>query len=116
MNFTAFSLTSLGDYIGALTQLAGAKELFSMCGIIRGNLYHSIMTSQAEIHLQKSEYADARSIYAMTLQDSLLDPNSSSYGYALLNLSEVGVLVGATTDTVHRTLDRAQEIFTGVKN
>ncbi|KAJ7717145.1 hypothetical protein B0H16DRAFT_1800132 [Mycena metata] len=85
-----------------------------MCGITGGQLYQSILNSQAEIHLQKSEYAEARSIYAMTLEDTLLDPNSTSYGFALLNLSLVGVLVGATMAPVH--LDRAQEIFTCMKH
>ncbi|KAJ7027009.1 hypothetical protein C8F04DRAFT_99716 [Mycena alexandri] len=52
----------------------------------------------------------------MSLQDKLLDPSSSVYGFTLLNLSLVDVLIGATTDTVHLTLDRAQEIFTGRKH
>ncbi|KAJ7735033.1 hypothetical protein B0H16DRAFT_135592 [Mycena metata] len=116
MHITALSLTALGDYIGSLTQLTRARELLSLCGITSGHLYHHIMTSQAEIHLQKSEYAKARSIYAMILQDNLLDSSSSLYGFALLNLSLISVLIGATTDTVHHTLDQAQEIFTGVKH
>ncbi|KAJ7046009.1 hypothetical protein C8F04DRAFT_1322472, partial [Mycena alexandri] len=47
--------------------------------------------------------------------DNLLDPSSYLYGLALLNLSVISVLIGATTNTVHHTLDRAQEIFTGMK-
>ncbi|KAJ7722693.1 hypothetical protein B0H16DRAFT_1699218 [Mycena metata] len=116
MNLIALSLTSLGDYVGGLTQLMKAREFLGMCGITRGQLHHNILNSQAEIHLQKSEYAEARSIHVMSLQSDLLDPGSSFYGSALLNLSLISVLIGATTDTVHHTLDQAHEIFTGVKH
>ncbi|KAJ7735061.1 hypothetical protein B0H16DRAFT_136049 [Mycena metata] len=116
MNLTAVSLIDLGDYRGALTQLTRARELLSLCGITSGSLCHHAMNSRAEIHLRKSEYAEARSIHAMTLQDNLLDSSSSVHGFALLNLSLIGVLIGATTDTVHHTLDRAQEIFTGMEH
>ncbi|KAJ7724012.1 hypothetical protein B0H16DRAFT_1786551 [Mycena metata] len=59
--------------------------------------------------------AEARSIYEMNLQDNELDPSSSLYGSVLLNLSLINVLIGATTDTVNLTLDRAQEIFSDMK-
>ncbi|KAJ7715241.1 hypothetical protein B0H16DRAFT_1701747 [Mycena metata] len=116
MHITALCLTSLGDYMGALTQLTRARELLSMCGITSGQLHYTILNSQAAIHLQKSEYAEASSIYAMILQDNLLDPSSYLYGFALLHLSLVGVLVGATITPVRLTLDRAQDIFTGMKH
>ncbi|KAJ7758309.1 hypothetical protein B0H16DRAFT_1689329 [Mycena metata] len=116
MHITALSLTSLGDYMGALTQLTRARELLSMCGITSGQLHYTIRNSQAAIHLQKSEYTEASSIYAIILQDNLLDPSSYLYGFALLHLSLVGVLIGATNDTVHHTLDQAQDIFTGMKH
>ncbi|KAJ7717788.1 hypothetical protein B0H16DRAFT_434441 [Mycena metata] len=116
MHITALSLIGLGDYVGDLTQLNRAKELLSVCGITSGSLYHSISTCQAEIHLQKSEYAEARSIHAMTLQNTLLDPPSDSSGFALLNLSEIDVLIGAIKETVHLTLHRARGILTDLKN
>ncbi|KAJ7712272.1 hypothetical protein B0H16DRAFT_578832 [Mycena metata] len=116
MHITASSLTGLGDYMGAVTQFTKARELLSICGITSGQLHHGILNSQARIHLEKSEYAEARSIYVMHLQDNLLDPSSQFNGFALLNLSMIGVLIGATTNTVHLTLDRAQEIFTGMKH
>ncbi|KAJ7735030.1 hypothetical protein B0H16DRAFT_135502 [Mycena metata] len=115
IHITALSLTSLGHYMGADTQLTRARELLSLCGITSGQLCHNIMTSHAEIHLQKSEYSEARSIYVTMLQDNLLDPSSYVCGLALLNLSLVGVLIGATVAIVHLTLDRAQEVFTGMK-
>ncbi|KAJ7732013.1 hypothetical protein B0H16DRAFT_1468818 [Mycena metata] len=116
MRITASSLTCLGDYKGALSQLTRAMELLSMCGITRGQMHHNILNAQAEIHLQKSEYAEARSIYAMNSQDNLLNPSSEFNGLALLNLSLISVLIGATVATVHLTLDRAQEIFTDMKH
>ncbi|KAJ7735057.1 hypothetical protein B0H16DRAFT_1765640 [Mycena metata] len=115
MRIIALSLTALGDYTGSVTQLTRARELFSLCRITSGQLHHNILNSQAEIHLQKSEYAEARSIYTMSIQDNLVDPSSLLCGLTLLNLSLISVLIGAT-DTVHHTLDRAQEVFTGTKH
>ncbi|KAJ7763293.1 hypothetical protein B0H16DRAFT_1804266 [Mycena metata] len=116
MKITALSLTRLGDYASAGTQLTRGRELLSMCGITSGQLYHNIMTSEAEIHLQKSEYSEARSIYTMTLQDPLLEPDSGSCGIALLNLSEIDVLISTTKEPVHLNLQRAQKIFTGMEH
>ncbi|KAJ7763455.1 hypothetical protein B0H16DRAFT_1455298 [Mycena metata] len=115
MRRTALSLTALGDYVGSLTQLNRARELLNVCGMTSGILDHMISHSQAEIYLRKSEYVEARSIHAMTLQDTRLDPSAESYGFALLNLSEIDILIGATKETVHLTLGRARKIFTAVK-
>ncbi|KAJ7720182.1 hypothetical protein B0H16DRAFT_1793701 [Mycena metata] len=115
MYTTSASLTALGDYVGSLTQLNRARELLNVCGLTSGCLYHDISNSQAEIHLQKSEYAEARSIHVKTLQNTLLDPNSPSYAITLRNISEIDVLIGATKETVHLTLNRARKIFTDMK-
>ncbi|KAJ7734805.1 hypothetical protein B0H16DRAFT_1766878 [Mycena metata] len=116
MHQTAVSLTRLGDYVGSLSQLNRARAVLSLCGITSGFVYYEISGSQAEIHLQKSEYTEARSIHAMALQDTLLDPCAEVYGVALLSLSEIDVLMGETKEMVHLTLNRARKIFTDIKN
>ncbi|KAJ7028895.1 hypothetical protein C8F04DRAFT_48123 [Mycena alexandri] len=52
----------------------------------------------------------------LTLQDALLDPSSTTCAVALLNLSEIDVLIGAVKETVHLTLAQAREILTDMKN
>ncbi|KAJ7728887.1 hypothetical protein B0H16DRAFT_1428417, partial [Mycena metata] len=110
----AACLVSLGNYTGGIVQLTKAKELLSVCGITGGPVHHQISTTQAEIYMQKSEYPEARSIHMMALQDTVVDPSSSSYANVLLNIALIDVLIGASKEIIEKNLDTARKIFTNV--
>jgi predicted negative regulator of RcsB-dependent stress response len=87
-----------------------ARDLLGLCGMSHGNLDHQIMNSQAEIHKIKSEYVEARKIHnsileAITIQDPY------SYGFALLNIAEIDVLIGALKNDVQRNCDKARKML-----
>jgi uncharacterized small protein (DUF1192 family) len=74
-----------------------------------GYLDHQIMTTQAEIHRLKSEYVEAHSIHnSILVEASIQDPHS--YGFALLNVTEIDVLIGAPKDDVWRNCDSQKNI------
>ncbi|KAJ7142706.1 hypothetical protein C8R44DRAFT_726036 [Mycena epipterygia] len=67
------------------------------------------MTSEAETHMLKSEYAKARSIHAKMvskIQDMF------DYAFNLVNLTEIDIIIGASLQDVHENLDKARESFT----
>jgi hypothetical protein len=69
-----------------------------------------MMNKQAEIHRLKSEYVEARSIHTGILEGtSIQEPHS--YGFALLNVAEIDVLIGAPKDDVQRNCDRARKVL-----
>jgi hypothetical protein len=67
------------------------------------------MNTQAEIPRLKSEYAEARSIQIRILEGSAQDPYR--YGWALLNVAEMDVLIGAPKDEVQKNCDRARKML-----
>ncbi|KAJ7923750.1 hypothetical protein B0H13DRAFT_1864556 [Mycena leptocephala] len=97
----------LGNYTKAMSLCIRARDLLGLCGMSHGSLDHSIMNAQAEIHQFKSEYVEARSIHNTILEGTTMqDPYN--YGFALLNVAEIDVLIGAPKDDVQRNCDRAK--------
>lgn len=76
-----------------------------------GDLDHSIMNNQAEIHRLKSEYVEARSINISILQAASVDHDPYVHALTLLNIAEMDVFIGAPKEDVQRSCDIAREIF-----
>jgi tetratricopeptide (TPR) repeat protein len=101
---------TLGNYIKAMSLCLRARDLLGLCGMSHGHLDHDIMTVQAEVYRHKSEYVQAHSIHTRILEGTTIqDPYS--YGYALLNVAEIDVLIGAPKNDVQRNCDRARKML-----
>ncbi|KAJ7333994.1 hypothetical protein DFH08DRAFT_1083482 [Mycena albidolilacea] len=94
----ALCSTALGDYKSSILRLQRAKDLMELCGMSAAS--DSILSSRAEVHLLKSEYAEARSIHVQLI-DNTPQNNTYSHGFAL---------IGAYGDVLPN-LDRATAIF-----
>jgi tetratricopeptide (TPR) repeat protein len=101
---------TLGNYMKAMILCLRARDLLVLCGMSHGSLDHNIMSTQAEIHRLKSEYVEARRIHTMILEGSTIQ-NPCSYGFALLNVAEIDVLIGAPKNDVQRNCDRASKML-----
>ncbi|KAJ7848695.1 hypothetical protein B0H13DRAFT_2403973 [Mycena leptocephala] len=100
---------TLGNYTKAMSLCIRARDLVGLCGMSHGTLDLGIMNKQAEIHWLKSEYVEAHSIHTRILEGTTIqDPYN--YGWALLNVAEIDVLIGAPKDDVQRNCDRARKI------
>jgi tetratricopeptide (TPR) repeat protein len=69
------------------------------------------MNTQAEIHKRKSEYAAAHSTHSRILQETSVTQDFYGYGFALLNVAEIDVDIGATKEDVQGVYEKAREIF-----
>ncbi|KAJ7797692.1 hypothetical protein B0H13DRAFT_1934059, partial [Mycena leptocephala] len=106
---------TLGNYTKAMSFCMRARNLLGLCVMSDGNLDHLIMNSQAEIHKLKSEYIEARRINTGILEATpIQDPYN--YGFALLCVAEIDVLIGAPKDDVQRNCDRARKMLDTVDN
>ncbi|KAJ7907787.1 hypothetical protein B0H13DRAFT_1879242 [Mycena leptocephala] len=75
-----------------------------------GTLDYNIWNTQAEIHKLKSEYVETRSIHTRILEGTTIqDPYS--YGWALLNVAEIDLLIGPLANDVQRNCDRARKML-----
>ncbi|KAJ7907806.1 hypothetical protein B0H13DRAFT_1879258 [Mycena leptocephala] len=109
LNIEATCCYTLGNHIKAMSLCIRARDLLGLCGMSHGALDYNIMNTQAEIHRLKSEYAEARSIQIGILEGSTQDPRR--YGWALLNVAEIDVLIGAPKDEVQKNCDRARKML-----
>jgi tetratricopeptide (TPR) repeat protein len=102
-----------GDYRNSIFHLQRAKEILGICGMHGGIADGNIESSRAEIHQLKSEYTDARSIHTHILQHS--DQNPLLNGWALVNIAQIDVMIGATVETVQKNLTEAKARFSTAK-
>jgi ATP/maltotriose-dependent transcriptional regulator MalT len=100
--------TQLGDYPNSIVDLHREKEILGSCGW-RNYLYCPIAVEEAEVHVLKSEYTDARRINTQILQHAGQDPYM--YACALVNIAEVDVIIGAPEQDVQQNLNEATKIF-----
>jgi tetratricopeptide (TPR) repeat protein len=110
LHIEAICCYTLGNYTKAMFLCIRARELLGFCGMSHGNLDHSIMNAQAEIHWFKSEYVDARSIHIKILEETTMQ-NLYNYGFALINVTEIDVLIGAPKNDVRRNCDRVRKML-----
>ncbi|KAF8189213.1 hypothetical protein K438DRAFT_1833140 [Mycena galopus ATCC 62051] len=85
----------LGDYQNSMAQLHRAAELLHICGLSGGLLAHRITLAQAEIHLLKSEYTEARHLSVN----------------ALFNVGLIDVNINKAKEDIYHKLQVAQEIM-----
>ncbi|KAJ7333393.1 hypothetical protein DFH08DRAFT_1021040 [Mycena albidolilacea] len=102
----------LGNFLQAMDSLHRSRMILGICGLAGANLDHGLAILQGEIHLLKSEYAQARSIHSQIVATASRDPNEYAYAYAisLLNIAHIDAMCGDTRDMYHK-LNQAKEIF-----
>ncbi|KAJ7875680.1 hypothetical protein B0H13DRAFT_2549611 [Mycena leptocephala] len=91
-----------GNYQDSIIQLQRAREILGICGMSGGDIDYAITTIQAEVHLRKSEYAEARSIHTKIVKNSSVDVRS--HIYAPLNIAIIDVIIGAAEQERERHL------------
>jgi tetratricopeptide (TPR) repeat protein len=103
--------TYLGDLKQSMAQLEKCREILSICGLSGGQLDYASTISQAENHLLKSEYAQARNIYIKIVETSSPNQNVVSYVTALLNIAQIDTKIGGDAEDVYHKLNQARKIF-----
>ncbi|KAJ7135725.1 hypothetical protein C8R44DRAFT_848591 [Mycena epipterygia] len=107
----ALCCNDLGDYKNSSSLTCRAKKLLSLCGMSGGTLEQSIMNTQAELHLMKSEYVEARNIHTHILQNTSEEQDEYNYAFVLLNIAQIDVIIGADEHDVEKNLEEAKIIF-----
>ncbi|KAJ7302385.1 hypothetical protein DFH08DRAFT_826711 [Mycena albidolilacea] len=101
----------LGDYQESMAQLHRARKIIGICGLSEGYLDRGITLDQAEIHLLKSEYVQARSIFSQVVEATSADQNAHAYACALLSIALIDVKIGVAADNVYQNLNKAKDIL-----
>ncbi|KAJ7095613.1 hypothetical protein C8R44DRAFT_951063 [Mycena epipterygia] len=112
----AMALYSLGHYNQTLVVCHAGRRLLDMCGLSGGPADRDLMSTAAEVHLLKSEYAEARSIQMTIAHETSPEQNVYNHAYALFNIAQIDVIIGASEHDVHQNLNIARRIFTTMKS
>jgi hypothetical protein len=88
-----------------------ARDLLARCGMSGGVVSHGLTISEAEAHMLKSQYLEARNILVQALQTISAGQDLCEYGMVQLNLAQIDVCVGATQTTIQQEIDKAKTIF-----
>ncbi|KAJ7354283.1 hypothetical protein DFH08DRAFT_984664 [Mycena albidolilacea] len=103
--------TTLGNYQNSVACLHTAQHILGLCGLSGGSLDYNIRICQADVHLRKSEYTQARNIHFEMAETTSNDPTAEGYALALLNIAQVDVIIGASGQDIRKGLDDARSVF-----
>ncbi|KAJ7752592.1 hypothetical protein B0H16DRAFT_1723523 [Mycena metata] len=103
---------SLGDFREAAALCAEARELFRACGLEGGMADIKVQIYQAEIHVLRTQYLDARAI-----NESILASDSRSLfrdAFTHLNLALIDIAIDGAPETIHLNVNIAREYFSSL--
>jgi tetratricopeptide (TPR) repeat protein len=109
LQIEAICCYTLGNYAKAMSLCIRARDLLALCGMSHGTFDYDIMNCQGEIHQGKSEYVEAYSIHTRILEGITIQ-DTYNYAFALLNVAEIGVLIGAPKNDVQRNCDSQKDV------
>ncbi|KAF8147946.1 hypothetical protein K438DRAFT_1779810 [Mycena galopus ATCC 62051] len=101
----------LGSYAQSLSLSKKARELLRVCGMSGGQLDYTIMSNQAEVHLVKSEYVEARDIHREILKDRSIEQDAYQHAMILLNIAQVDVQMNSSRPVVQSNIGAASVLF-----
>ncbi|KAK7044337.1 NB-ARC domain-containing protein [Favolaschia claudopus] len=104
---------SLGDLKPCLSLCAEAQALLTFCGMQDTNLDLVLLGSLGNVHLQKTEFAEAKTLYSRTSsvkQAPLVD------AYDRLNLTIIDNETGEATGQVQQQLDGIKAVFESIRH
>ncbi|KAJ7462879.1 hypothetical protein FB451DRAFT_1370816 [Mycena latifolia] len=98
---------SCGDIRNAVILCQRAQKLLELCGTTTGGAYMTLLQDLGEAQLLKSEYSEARDIHMQLARDAQ-DPYD--YAWALLNIAQLDIIIGASKQDVLSNLDKAMAL------
>jgi tetratricopeptide (TPR) repeat protein len=106
----ALCSTHLGNFPQAIDSVHRGRMILGICGLAGGYLDRRLAIEQGEIHFQKSEYAQARSIHSQIVATVSPDQDAYAHAMSLLNCVHIDTICGDMQDVYHK-LNQAKEIF-----
>ncbi|KAJ7234164.1 hypothetical protein B0H12DRAFT_1076399 [Mycena haematopus] len=102
--------TFLGNYQASVVQLHRARKFIEIWGMPAGRVAHRVTLFEAEVHLLKTEYAQANRIFSDILATTSLGQDSEAYTHSLINIAYLDIQIGGSAEIVHKKLNTTIEI------
>ncbi|KAJ6464348.1 hypothetical protein C8R45DRAFT_1107256 [Mycena sanguinolenta] len=112
LRMEAVACVSLGAFRDGVQLCSRSRGLLDRCGHGSESEAHDVlMNTEAELHMYKSEYLEARQIHARIVQEVSKENSPYNYALALQNVAAIDVMIGAEAGGVIAKLDEAGAIF-----
>ncbi|KAJ7459691.1 hypothetical protein FB451DRAFT_1563419 [Mycena latifolia] len=112
MRAQALSCVALGDFKHGAALCAEARKLLLACALGGGDLDLALMSLEAEILYQKSEYAESLAIHRTSASLTSTTARPVDHAYALVNIATIEIITGISDESVLEHLNGARDIFT----
>ncbi|KAJ7482712.1 hypothetical protein FB451DRAFT_1442334 [Mycena latifolia] len=99
-----------GDIQNAIFFCQRARNLLELCGTTTSRADTSLLQDLAETHFLKSEYAEAHNIYTQLARDAAAQ-DLFNYAWALLSITQLDVILGASKQDVLPNLENAKRLL-----
>ncbi|KAJ7142604.1 hypothetical protein C8R44DRAFT_725941 [Mycena epipterygia] len=103
-------LGRLGNLTRAVLLGHREQELVQLCGLEGGPLDDGIMVNLAQIHMEKSEYQEARNLHAQ-LQNKSNPQHKYFNALTLMNIAEIDIILDAEFFDVQKNVENAKTTF-----
>ncbi|KAJ7472991.1 hypothetical protein B0H11DRAFT_1345723 [Mycena galericulata] len=111
----AMCLRDLGDYKNTFSLLDRGRTLLKLCGMSDSYLDHQLRNLEADAHMLKSEYTEARALYFQISRDTSADLDIYNHTDSVVNIGKIGVIIGQDRAEVQKTLEQAITLYNDVK-
>ncbi|KAJ7743778.1 hypothetical protein B0H16DRAFT_1889783 [Mycena metata] len=114
LRVSAMCCINLGDFKRAVAYCAEGRELLRVCGLEGIDLDLFIISSEADAHFSKTEYAQAREIHVYLAEHHLPDKSAISHAHSQCTIAGIDVLMGAEETGIRERLNLAKSLVTAI--
>ncbi|KAJ7469548.1 hypothetical protein FB451DRAFT_1476386 [Mycena latifolia] len=115
LQYQALCCSYLGNSKTAIALWQRGRQLLRLCGMSGGGLDHQMMAAQANVHSQKSEYAEARGVFTTIANDTSLNKDPWSHALSIINIAVIDSMTAKPEAEVQCNIQKAKEIFTAMR-
>ncbi|KAJ7036095.1 hypothetical protein C8F04DRAFT_1096173 [Mycena alexandri] len=103
---------SRGDLAPCLQLSAEARAILAFCGLQGGPLEQALLASDADVHFQKTEYIEARTLYSQTVANEA----PLAQAYDRWSMAGIDIETGVETNLIRQDLEATKLIFESIMN
>ncbi|KAJ7443277.1 hypothetical protein FB451DRAFT_1437664, partial [Mycena latifolia] len=111
----AMCCSYLGNSKAAIELCQRGRQLLQLCGMSNGILNYRIMAAQANDHSQKSEYAEARSVFTTIADSTSPNRDPGNNALSIINIAQIDLITGKPEPDVQCNIEKAKELFTAMR-
>ncbi|KAK7053515.1 NB-ARC domain-containing protein [Favolaschia claudopus] len=101
----------VGNLPRALASCTQADEILESCGMLESEKHLWALNIRGEVHLNKSEYIEARQLTVEILRTKSLAVLERHYANALISMAQLDILIGGPEEEILASIQTAEKVY-----